>query len=366
MTIKLNQPVKPNLEKLTRYLTQVNDRGWYTNFGPLYQQLTKRLEEYLEVENLLLVSNGTLALQVAYKTLNVKSALTTPFSFVATSSSLLWQEIETSFSDIDRDTYNLCPLQAQKALDNDSSIDTIVATHVYGNPCNVEEFDKLAVNKKVKVIYDAAHAFGANVDGQSVLNFGDASTLSFHATKIFHTVEGGAIIFKRKADFERAKRLINFGLDDEGNITEVGINAKLNEYQCAVGLTILSEIDDIIEHREALFKTYVKELSTILQLQAWQPGTNYNGAYAPILFDNEEQLIVIKQYLDSRGIESRKYFTPSLDTIFKTETGNNSLVVSQNIATRILCLPLHFYMSQTDVIKVCAVIKQALINITIE
>ena len=201
MKIKLNQPIKPNIEKLTQYLAEVNDSGWYTNFGPLHQQLTKKLEAYLGVENLLLVANGTLALQVAYKTLNVKSALTTPFSFVATASSLIWQGIETSFSDIDKNTYNLCPKKAEEALTLNSNINAIVATHVYGNPCNVKAFDELSRQKNVKVIYDAAHAFAIKVNDKSILNYGDASTLSFHATKVFHTVEGGAIVFKNKADF---------------------------------------------------------------------------------------------------------------------------------------------------------------------
>ena len=192
--IALNKPLQPDLARLTGYLSQVNDRGWYTNFGPLHEKLTQRLESYLGVKNLLLVSNGTLAIQVACKALGVNSAITTPFSFVATTSSLLWQGIETAFSDIDAKSYNLCPKALDKALTEDNHYDGIVATHVYGNPCDVNAIEGVANKHNKKVIYDAAHAFGVKVTGESVLNFGDASTLSFHATKVFHTVEGLSLI----------------------------------------------------------------------------------------------------------------------------------------------------------------------------
>jgi dTDP-4-amino-4,6-dideoxygalactose transaminase len=356
MTIKLNQPVKPNLEKLTQYLSQVNDSGWYTNFGPLHQLLTKRLEAYLGVENLLLVSNGTLALQVAYKTLNVKSALTTPFSFVATASSLIWQGIETSFSDIDKQSYNLCPKKVQNALEQEPNIDTIVATHVYGNPCDVQAFEQISKQNKVKIIYDAAHAFGVKIEEQSVLNYGDASTLSFHATKVFHTVEGGAIVFKRKADYERAKQLINFGLNEKGNISEAGINAKLNEYQCAVGLTLLDEIDDIIHHRAELFKTYLDGLQDVVEMPEWYQKSSFNGAYMPIKLKNVEQRIKVENALNEHKIQCRQYFSPSLDNVFN-ESKIFSNEISQELASSILCLPLHFYMTIDDVKVVANEIK---------
>lgn len=359
MTINLNQPIKPNLDKLTQYLAQVNESGWYTNFGPLHQQLTKRLEAYLGVGNLLLVSNGTLALQVAYKTLNVKSALTTPFSFVATASSLIWQNIEPTFSDIDKKTYNLCQIKAQQALDENLNIDTIVATHVYGNPCDVKAFDDLAIKNKINIIYDAAHAFGVNVGDKSVLSFGDASTLSFHATKVFHTVEGGAIVFKHKADFERAKRLINFGIDEKGNITEAGINAKLNEYQCAVGLTILDDVESIIEHRSNLFSAYREGLKGIVEMPKWHGGANFNGAYMPINLNSIEERVLVESTLKNNGIQCRQYFSPSLDMVFKEQkvlSKNNSQELSQTI----LCLPLHFYMVIDDIDLIVKLICESL------
>jgi len=356
--IQLNQPIKPNLEKLTEYLGKVNDSGWYTNFGPLHQQLTKRLETYLGVENLLLVSNGTLALQVAYKTLNVKNAITTPFSFVATASSLIWEGIETSFCDIDKDSYNLCPREVDKALSLNPNIDTVVATHVYGNPCNVEAYAAIAKKHNIRVIYDAAHAFGVKIDGKSVLSFGDASTLSFHATKVFHTVEGGAIIFKHKADFERAKRLINFG-HDNGNIKEVGINAKLNEYQCAVGLTLLDEMDEIINHRAKLFSAYCDSLQGIVEMPEWHQTANFNGAYMPIKLKSIEQRTLVEGALKERGIQCRQYFSPSLDNVFdgpKVFSSSNS----QKLSETVLCLPLHFYMAIDDIHIITKLIQKVI------
>jgi dTDP-4-amino-4,6-dideoxygalactose transaminase len=352
--IALNKPFTPCLTKLTTYLAQVNESGWYTNFGPLHEQLTKRLEDYLGVKNLLLVSNGTLAIQVACKTLNINSAITTPFSFVATTSSLLWQGIDTAFCDIDAQSYNLCPVALDKALAQNNNYDGIVATHVYGNPCDIFAFDKLARKYKKKIVYDAAHAFGVRVAGQSVLNFGDASTLSFHATKVFHTVEGGAIVFKRREDYEKAKQLINFGLDN-GVITGVGINAKLNEYQSAVGLTILDEIDNILAHRTGLFELYKSRLEGVVDMPKWCSSANYNGAYQSILLKDENQKQRVKAKLEACEIQSRDYFSPSLNQVFKSDI---NMPISEDIAARVLCLPLHFDMSTADAEEVCNAVLQ--------
>ena len=357
--IVLNKPLTPNLTKLTAYLAQVNESGWYTNFGPLHEQLTKRLEEYLGVKNLLLVSNGTLAIQVACKALNINSAITTPFSFVATTSSLLWQGIETAFSDIDAKSYNLCPKALDKALTQDSHYNGIVATHVYGNPCNVHGIANVANKYNKKVVYDAAHAFDVKVGTESVLNFGDASTLSFHATKVFHTVEGGAIIFKHKADFEKAKQLINFGLQADGSLGEPGINAKLNEYQCAVGLTLLDDIENVIKHRAALFNTYTNELKDEVELPLWHPQASLNGAYMPIYIACEQKQQDVIQALAKSNIQCRRYFTPSLDLAYSQQK-SFGCANSQKIAGGVICLPLHNFMSVEDVLSVIYVIKEIL------
>jgi len=358
MAIVLNSPLAPNLVKLNHYLKQVNNSGWYTNFGPLHQELTSRLEEYLGVKNLLLVSNGTLALQIACKVLGITNAITTPFSFVATTSALLWQNINTQFCDIDSKSYNLSPQKTEKALQGDPSINGVVATHVYGNPCDVDAFEQLSKQYTTKVLYDAAHAFGINVNGESVLNFGDASTLSFHATKVFHTVEGGAIVFKHRADYEKAKQLINFGLNN-GEITDVGINAKLNEYQCAVGLTLLDDIDQVINHRSELFSAYLLQLKHVVETPKWHGQANTNGAYFPIKLQNDKQLEKIRTVLTNNEIQYRSYFKPSLDIAFP-RVKSNGVETSTNIAEKILCLPLHYNMGTQEVDFVASLIKQEL------
>ncbi|NQY63324.1 MAG: DegT/DnrJ/EryC1/StrS family aminotransferase [Alteromonadaceae bacterium] len=357
MAINLNQPIKPDIKQLTKYLEQVNDSGWYTNFGPLHQKLTSRLEEYLGVKNLLLVSNGTLALQVAYKTLNVTDALTTPFSFVATASSLIWQGIETSFSDIDEKSYNLCPSKAADVLALHSEVNTVVATHVYGNPCDVIAFDELSKQHNIKIIYDAAHAFGIKVNGESVLNFGDASVLSFHATKIFHTVEGGAVVFKDKVNFDKAKEMINFGINHDQVILNVGINAKLNEYQAAVGLVNLDGMDNVLEHRSNLFHAYCKGLAEVVEIPYWHRQANVNGAYMPIKLKDNHQRERVRRVLNSANIQCRQYFSPSLDQIF-VDSYSYSTENSHMISEGILCLPLHTYMTLEEVFVVIENVKK--------
>lgn len=359
MAIVLNKPIAPNLAKLTNYLEQVNESGWYTNFGPLHQLLTKRLEHYLGVENLLLVSNGTLAIQVACKVLNIQSALTTPFTFVATSSAMLWQGIDVAFCDIDRSSYNLCAKKVESALQQDHSYDAIMATHVYGNPCDVVAIQSVADKFGKKVIYDAAHAFGVKVGDKSVLNYGDASTLSFHATKVFHTAEGGAIVFKRKADYEKAKSLINFGIQSDGSLGEAGINAKLNEYQCAVGLTLLDNIEQILDQRIALFQLYCQELQGVVELPSWHEQANFNGAYMPILPKDSSESEAIIKHLQDHDIQSRKYFSPSLDQAY-THLKNFGCKVSHQTANKVVCLPLHAFLTKEDVIAVTSKIKEVL------
>lgn len=355
--IVLNKPLKPDMNKLAKYLDQVNELGWYTNFGPLHQELTSRLEDYLGVKNLLLVSNGTLAIQIACKTLGINSAITTPFSFVATTSSLLWQGVATAFSDIDDKTFNLCPKKLDEALSKSISTDAIVATHVYGNPCDVHAINLVAAKHNVKLIYDAAHAFGVNVNGESALTFGDASTLSFHATKIFHTIEGGAIVFKHKSDYKKAKQLINFGIQPGGSLGEPGINAKLNEYQCAVGLTLLDDINNVLSHRVALFDAYRSGLKGVVEFPQWHENATKNGAYMPIYISDPEKQAKVMAALLNSGIQCRRYFTPSLDKAYKN-TRSFGCKNSNRIAGGVICLPLHYYMSLDDVVFINNTIKK--------
>ena len=355
MAILLNSPVAPCTQKLTEYLDRIHASGWYTNFGPLHQELTARLESYLGIENLLLVSNGTIALHVAYRALDIKSALCTPFSFAATATSLSWEKIPFRFIDIDEKSLNLSAALVEKNLEETGYIDSVVATHVYGNPCDVERFEKLREKYKIKLIYDGAHSFGVRYREQSLLKYGDATTLSFHATKVFHTLEGGAVAFRDHEVYERAKSIINFGLED-GIPTRLGINGKLNEYQAAVGLTLLDTIDQNLEHRRDLFELYGKSLAGYVRFPAWSENTTLNGSYLPIILKTEKEKGLIKAALDSSGIPCREYFSPSLNTVFNPQ---DSCPISESISKRILCLPLHFYLTRDNVTYIAKTVKEA-------
>lgn len=355
--IALNAPVKPNLIKLHKYLEQINNNGWYTNFGPMHKELTARLEDYLGVKNLLLTNNGTSALQVAGRAIGSQSIISTPFSFVATVSAFKWQKDELSFADIDKASLNLSPQAVKAAFRKGCKADTLVATHVYGNPCDVDNLGALSEQHNFQIIYDAAHAFGVKVKKQSVLNYGAASTLSFHATKVFHTVEGGAIVFKDRDAFEKAEEIINFGIRPGEGIINVGINAKMNEYQAAVGLVNLEEIDNILNHRAELFYAYREGLKNIVDLPEWHPESNANGAYMPILLESEQQLQKLSQKLLENNIQSRHYFSPSLDKVF-VDSHNYGTAKSFDASQRILCLPMHAHLNNDDIKEVIMKVKK--------
>lgn len=351
--IPVTKPYLPSREKLDKYIDGIYEREWLTNNGPLVQELTKRLEEYLGVENLLLVSNGTVALQIAYRALDVSTtnrtekseAITTPFTFIATASSLKWEGIEPIFADINPDTWCLDPKNIEKAITPNTK--AIVPVHVFGNACEVEAINEIAKKHNLKVIYDAAHAFGVNYKGESVLKHGDAATLSFHATKLFHSTEGGAIVFKRKEDLEKAKKMMSFGITGPDSIEELGINAKMNEFQAAMGLCVLDEMDNNLKARAAVWHFYEQELGLLVKLQKKSETLDYNNAYFPALFENEEQAIRVIDRLKENGVLARRYFYPSLESV-KCLEASKEQPISKNVASRILCLPVFSQLSQND------------------
>ena len=363
--IPVTKPYLPSREKLDKYIDGIYEREWLTNNGPLVQELTQRLEAYLGVRNLLLVANGTLALQVAYKALNVSDsafgtqneAITTPFTFMATASSLKWDGVQPVFADIDPDTWCLNPANIQAAVTVNTR--AIVPVHVFGNSCDVEAIDAIARNQNLKIIYDASHAFGVKYKGESLLNYGDAATLSFHATKLFHTVEGGAVVFKRKKDIARAKEMINFGITDVGSIEELGINAKMNELQAAMGLCVLDEMEENLEARANVWHCYERAFSKILQLQVKPEELDYNYAYFPVVFKSEDQVVQVLEILKENGVFARRYFYPSLESLEFLDSKVEQ-PISNNIARRILCLPIFDKFSQAEQQKVINLIKTEL------
>lgn len=355
--IPIVKPFLPPLNKYSRYLEGVYQRNWLTNNGPLCQELTMRLEAYLGIDNLLLVANGTLALQVALRTFEFTEGdvITTPFTFAASPGALKWQNMQPRFVDIEPGSFNLAPELIAPKVTNTTK--AIMPVHVFGNPCQVEEIEQLANQHKLNVIYDAAHTFGSTYKNEALLQYGDASTISFHATKSFHCVEGGAISFKRKEDLEKAKRLINFGFNSGNYPSEVGINAKLSEFHAAMGLAMLDHIDGILAHRKAAMSFYQSELNDLFTFQEWSQGEENNGAYAPIILQDESTLIRLVQWLESDNIQSRRYFYPSLNSVavYGDQTATKH---SENISKRILCLPISGQISEQELKTVTQSIKR--------
>lgn len=330
----------PELKKYEEYIEKIFNLGLVTNNGPLVKELQNRLEKYLGVKHLLLVSNGTIALQIAYKLLDIKGeAITTPFSFVATTSSQLWEGINPVFVDINKDTFNIDYTKFEEKISKTTS--AIIPVHVFGNACEVEKIDEIAKKYNLKVIYDAAHAFGVKYKGTSVLNYGDISTLSFHATKIFHTIEGGALVINDDELYDKAIRLINFGITDAEHITEVGINGKMNEFQAAMGLCVLDDIDKIFENRKKVYENYMNYLSKNMIKQVQNIDSSLNYSYFPVVFKDEETLLKVKEALASENIYARRYFYPSLNDLPYIKDKTNKTPNSESVSSRILCLPMY-------------------------
>ena len=356
--INVTKTYLPNKEKYKKYIDEIYENGWLTNNGPLVQRLEKRLAEYLGVKNIILVSNGTVALEIAYRTLDIKGfAITTPFSFVATTSSLVTNNILPIFADIDPNTFNLDPKNIEKLITPNTS--AIVPVHVFGNACEVEQIEKIANKHNLKVVYDAAHAFDVKYKNQSVLNYGDISTLSFHSTKLFHSIEGGALIINDDELVQKARYLINFGIKNTEEIPHLGTNAKMNEFEAAMGLCVLDEIENIKNSRKEVYETYQKELNGIVQFQEQNKNATENYSYFPIVFKTEEQLLKVQKALNDENIFPRRYFYPSLDTLEYIEP-KQECKISRDISKRILCLPIYAELEQNIQDTIIEIIKDNL------
>jgi dTDP-4-amino-4,6-dideoxygalactose transaminase len=344
--INVTKTYLPNKEKYQKYVDEIYASGWITNNGPLLQKLEKKLATYLGVKNVVLVANGTAALEIAYRTLEVKGfAVTTPFSFVATTSSLVTNGILPIFADIDPHTLNIDPEKIEAQITPHTS--AIVPVHVFGNACDVEAIAKIAKKHDLKVVYDAAHAFGVNYKGQSILNYGDISTLSFHATKLFHTIEGGALIINDDALVEKTRYLINFGIENAESIPELGTNAKMNEFEAAMGLCMLDEMEDVLAKRKVVYARYEEALDGIVQFQEKNAYATQNYSYFPVLFKDEAALLKVQNALNEANIFPRRYFYPSLDTLNYIEPKQYS-PISRDVSRRILCLPMYPELNKKD------------------
>lgn len=352
--INVTQPYLPPFEKYEAYLKQIWERKWLTNNGPMVQELEQQLKEYLGVKHLLYVNNGTIALQIAIKALGLQGQIiTTPFSYVATTNTILWEGCTPVFADVKATDFNIDPAKIEPLI-NQQTI-AILATHVYGNPCDVEAIEKIAAKYHLKVIYDAAHAFGAQYKGRQVLSYGDIATCSFHATKIFHTVEGGAIITNDDALAEKMTLYRQFGhVGDE--YFSIGVNGKSSEIHAAMGLCLLPLMDEFISKRRAIADQYNKQLAGLpLQMPVPLPQTGPNCSYYPVITENEEQLLLIKAALLQNNISTRRYFYPSLNKL--PQYTGEACPLSESVSVRALALPVFHHLAPETINHICSVIK---------
>lgn len=357
--INVTKTYLPPFEEYTAILKRAWDKGWITNNGELVQELEQKLKEYLGVKNLLFTCNGTIVLQMALKALGItKEVITTPFSYVATTNAILWEGCKPVFVDIDPNTFCINADKIEEAITPDTQ--AILATHVYGIACDVEAIEVIAKKHNLKVIYDGAHAFGCTYKGKSLLSYGDISTCSFHATKIFHTVEGGCIIANDEVLAEKLFLYRSFGHKAD-DYYSIGINGKNSEVHAAMGLAVLPYLSDMIYQRKEIFNRYVLGLAnTAIELLKIN-GANHqwNYSYCPVLFKSEEQLLRLKQVLEDQEIFIRRYFYPSLNELpfLKEKTSCTS---SKELASRVAALPIYPGLTFDEVDQVIKIILKNL------
>lgn len=352
--INVTKPYLPPQEEFNKYISGIWQRQWLTNNGPLVQELEQKLKNYLGVKHLLYVNNGTIALQIALKAVAVKGEIiTTPFSYVATTNSILWEGCMPVFADINQLDFNIDANKIETLITTNTV--AILATHVYGNPCDVNAIEKIAKKNNLKVIYDGAHAFGTTYNGNQVLAYGDIATCSFHATKIFHTVEGGAIITNDDALAEKMMLYRQFGHIGDNHIS-IGINGKSSEFHAAMGLCLLPLMDRFIDKRRHITAIYNSELKDLpIQRPIGLPQTVYNNSYYPIIVDSEERIKKIQGYLVKNGVNTRRYFYPSLNNL--PQFTGKPCPISEAISIRALALPLYHELSDTEVKMICELVK---------
>lgn len=364
--ITVTSPLLPDLEEFNHLLQQIWNKKWITNNGEFHQRLEKELAEYLKVPYLSLFTNGTLPLITALQAMRITGeVITTPYSFVATTHSLWWNGIKPVFVDIDPKTGNLDPDKIEAAITSRTT--AIMPVHVYGTPCNTKRIQEIADTYGLKVIYDAAHAFGVEVDGKSILEAGDMSTLSFHATKVYNTIEGGALIVRDEQTKRRIDDLKNFGFHNEVTVVAPGINSKMDEVRAAYGLLNLKQVDASIEARgrvDAFYRESLKDVPGISMLEP-TPNTRHNYSYFPIFVDEQQYGMTRDELyfkMKENNILGRRYFYPLISE-FSTYRGLESadpknLPVAHKFANSVICLPMHHDLNNNDLYRVVDLIKR--------
>lgn len=355
--ILVTKPYLPPIDEYISYLQKIWKLRHVTNNGPMAQELESKLKNYFGVKHVFFVSNGTIALQITIKALGLKKEIiTTPFSFAASTTAITWENCTPIYADIDPLTLCIDPEKIEKVITQNT--EAILAVHVYGIPCDVDKIDFLAKKYNLKVIYDAAHAFGTKIGENSIFNYGDISILSLHATKLFHTGEGGAIMTNNDKIAKKIFLYRNFGLEGETSICQ-GINGKNSEIHAALGLTNFAHIDEIIKKRKKIIENYNSYFSnTTLRKPLIPPEITINYAYYPVIFKDHQELLTVIKDLQKENIFPRRYFYPSLNTLNFVK--KQSCPVSESVAQRILCLPLYHDLALTKVKKITDIIKETI------
>lgn len=356
--IPVTKSFLPPMEEYTVQVQRAFDNGWLTNRGELVVELEQKLTEYLGLaeSKVLCMNNGTVPLQIAIKLLgNGGEIITTPFSYVATTAAIVWENCTPVFVDIHPEYLTIDETLIEAAITEKTTC--ILATHVFGNPCNVEEVERIAKKHNLKVIYDAAHCFGVQYKGKSIFEYGDVSTCSFHATKLFHTGEGGAIFCKDPELFHQSYYSHNFGHNGPLDFHGLGINGKMSELNAAMGLAVLPYMQEIIQGRTSVVSAYQNHLQNAeLTPMMLREGTTWNFSYYPVLFENESKLLKVEKGLKQNNIHARRYFYPALNTINYSK--GKAMPITESIASRILCLPLYAHLTIEEVKSITNIIVE--------
>jgi len=354
----VTMPSLAPLDEFTELLKGVWERGILTHNGPLVQQFEKDLAQKLNIQNFVAVNNGTIAIQMAIKALDLKGEIiTTPFTWIATASAIIWENCTPVFVDIDADTLNIDPAKIEEKINKRTC--AIMPVHVFGNPCDVDAIEAIAKKHNLKVIYDGAHAIGSTYNGRSLLEYGDITATSLHATKLLNTAEGGGCVATDNELHEKLKRIRFFGHDDSKDIVEDGFNGKMTEVHAALGIANLKYYDEVLADRKTKYFHYKKSLEkcSSLKFQICKHGEP-NYSYFPVIFESEEQLLKVEKALNREKIFPRRYFYPSINTYSKIMP-YYKLPVSESVSPRVLCLPLYFKLTMDDMDRIIKIINGA-------
>jgi dTDP-4-amino-4,6-dideoxygalactose transaminase len=363
--IYVTRPFLPPLNEFRQGLEEIWENRWLTNNGPILQRFTQELCNSFESNNVCLFNNGTLALQIALQGMEISGeVITTPYTFVATTHALFWNKIRPVFVDIEPDYYTIDPEHVEAAITPWTT--AILAVHVYGHPCKLNKLADIARRHKLKLIYDSAHAFGIKVGNESIARFGDLSMFSFHSTKLFHSIEGGMLIFKEAGLKSKFDYLKNFGFKNEIEVVMPGTNAKMNEMQALMGIQVLKYLDEIIRKRAKITDIYrdrLKEVPGIRLVPALSPDVAYNHAYMPVEVDEKEfgmSRDALYEKLKEWNVHTRRYFYPLISdySCYRSISVNGSLPVARRAADRILTLPIYDGLELSDVDTICKIIQQ--------